>query len=356
MSARKNADPVRILILGTGAMAQRHFEFFSANPDSVVVAGIDRDPNRLAGFCEHNGLGQGFNDLEPAIAWGQFDAVANVTPDPVHKATTLRLAAAGLPVFCEKPLAENYADALEMTHAMETRGLINMVNLRYRAVPEIAQAAKMVAEGAIGQVRHVQAAYLQSWLVGNQWGDWRTEPRWLWRLSSRHGSKGVLGDIGIHILDTATFVSGLKPTSVHCRLHTFDKAEGNRIGDYELDINDSFVMSLQLEGGALAAIHASRFATGYANAKQVGVYGTTGGLEIGFESEVSSLRACTGDDIHTQTWRPVECPPVPLTYDDFVTAVKTGVNGEPSFRHAADLQRVLDLCFVSDADGMTHEI
>jgi predicted dehydrogenase len=352
----KNPNPVRMLILGTGAMAQRHAEFFNANPDATVVAGVDLDPNRLAMFNEHNGIHFGFNDLDAAIGWGQFDAAANCTPDPVHKATTLRLAEAGLPVFCEKPLAENYADALEMTHAMESRGLINMVNLRYRAVPEIAMAAKLVAEGAIGEVRHISAAYLQSWLVGRQWGDWRTEPRWLWRLSGRHGSKGVLGDIGIHILDSATHICGLKPVSVHCRLRTFAKAEGNRIGDYDLDMNDSFVMSLELEGGVLAAIHASRFATGYANAKQLSVFGTAGGLEVKFESEESSLRICTGDDIHTQTWHEVDCPQVPLTYDDFVAAVKTGVNGEPSFRHTAELQNVLDLCFVSDTDGRVHKV
>lgn len=348
--------PVRVLILGTGAMAQRHVDFYRANPDCEVVAGVDMDPGRLAAFNEHNHIPFGFHDLEAAIAWGAFDAASNVTPDPVHRATTLRLAEAGKHVFCEKPLAENYADAMEMTHALESRGLINMVNLRYRAVPEIAVAAQMVRDGAIGEVRHIEAAYLQSWLVGNQWGDWRTEPRWLWRLSGSHGSKGVLGDIGIHILDTATHIAGLKPQSVHCRLKTFAKAEGDRIGDYELDMNDSFVMSLELEGGALAAIHASRFATGYANAKQVKVFGTMGGLEVSFESEVSSLRACTGDDIHTQTWRDVECPLVPLTYDHFITAVKTGTNGDPSFRHAAELQKVLDLCFVSDSDGQAHGV
>ena len=350
------AAPVRILILGTGAMAQRHVEFFRANSDCEVVAGVDMDPDRLAMFNEHNRIGIGFHDLDAAIAWGEFDAAANVTPDPVHRVTTLRFAEAGKHVFCEKPLAENYADALEMTHAMESRGLVNMVNLRYRAVPEIAMAAKLVADGALGEVRHIEAAYLQSWLVGKQWGDWRTEPRWLWRLSGRHGSKGVLGDIGIHILDSATYIAGLKPVSVHCRLKTYTKAEGNRIGDYELDMNDSFVMSLEMEHGVLAAIHASRFATGYANAKQISVFGTLGGLEVRFESEQSSLRICTSDDVHTQTWRDVDCPKVPLTYDDFVTAVRTGVNGEPSFRQAADLQKVLDLCFVSDADGQVHTV
>ncbi len=349
-------EPVRILVLGTGHMANRHAQVFNQNPHATVVAGVDVQAETLATFNAKHGIAHAFHDLDEAIAWGEFDAVANATPDPVHKSTTLKLAEAGKPVFCEKPLAETYEDALEMTEAMESRGLVNMVNLRYRALPQIAKAQAMVASGAIGEVRHIEAAYLQSWLVGNQWGDWRTEPRWLWRLSGRHGSKGVLGDIGIHILDSAMHVAGVRPVSVHCRLKTFPKAPNNRIDDYELDVNDSFMMSLEMDNGALAAVHASRFATGYANAKQISVFGTMGGLEITFESEVSALRACLGEDIHTQTWREVECPVVPLTYDWFVDAVRSGINGEPSFRHTANLQKVLDLCFVSDADGQVHKV
>ena len=91
-------------------------------------------------------------------------------------------------------------------------------------------ARALVEDGMVGEVRHIDAAYLQSWLVGTHWGDWRTEERWLWRLSGAHGSRGVLGDVGIHILDFASYVADQKPRSVHCRLKTFGKAEGDRIG------------------------------------------------------------------------------------------------------------------------------
>ena len=63
------------------------------------------------------------------------------------------------------------------------------------------KAREIVLSGEIGTVRHVEASYLQSWLVSKAWGDWRTESRWLWRLSKKHGSNGVLGDIGIHAID-----------------------------------------------------------------------------------------------------------------------------------------------------------
>ena len=65
------------------------------------------------------------------------------------------------------------------------------------------KAAQMVRDGAIGTIRHFEASYLQSWLTQPAWGHWDREPQWLWRLSTKHGSKGVLGDVGIHILDFA---------------------------------------------------------------------------------------------------------------------------------------------------------
>jgi predicted dehydrogenase len=62
----------------------------------------------------------------------------------------------------------------------------------------------------------------------NHWGDWKTESKWLWRLSKKHGSNGALGDIGIHIVDFASYGSGLDVAHVFARLKTFDKAPGQR--------------------------------------------------------------------------------------------------------------------------------
>lgn len=348
--------PVRILLLGTGDMAERHVHFFSQITDCRIVAAVDIAEERLTAFCAAHEIPTQFTSLDEAIAWGAFDAVSNVTPDAVHHLTTMKIVAAGKPVLCEKPLAPTYPLALEMTAAAEAAGIVNMVNLRYRGLPVMQKAHALVADGTIGAVRHIDAAYLQSWLAGLHWGDWRTQERWLWRLSSAHGSSGVLGDLGIHVLDFASYVAGQFPASVHCRLKTFAKAEGDRIGAYHLDANDSFIMSIGFDGGALGVVHATRWAPGYANAQNVRVYGTAGGLEIWFESEAMGLRLCAGDDVHTQTWREVECPPVPNTYRDFVDAVLSGVNGEPSFRYATELQHVLDLAFESDRLGRSLDV
>ncbi|RYI23463.1 MAG: Gfo/Idh/MocA family oxidoreductase [Acetobacteraceae bacterium] len=335
-------QPVRLLILGTGGMAKNHAESFAAIPGVTVVAGIDTRAEQLATFQKAHNIPHGFASVQDAIAWGEFDAVTNVTPDAAHYATTLPFLAARKHVLCEKPLATNAAHAQEMATAAAQAGVINMVNLTYRNVPALQKAAQMVREGAIGTIRHFEASYLQSWLTQPAWGHWDREPQWLWRLSSKHGSKGVLGDVGIHILDFATFIAGMDATQISCLLQTFDKAPGGQIDEYVLDANDSATMQVRLTNGALGTVAATRFATGHLNDLRLRLYGLTGGIEVRFEKAVSSLRACLGDDINSGTWHDVDCPAVPTVYQRFIAAIRGEGPTDPDFARGAALQVLLD--------------
>lgn len=342
---------LRLLIVGTGGMANTHAEAFAKIDGVELVAGVDTRPAQRAAFCEKHGIARGFDSVDAALAWGEFDAVTNVTPDGAHMATTLPFLAAGKHVLCEKPLATNAADAEKMAAAAAQAGVVNMVNLSYRNVAALQKAAQMVQAGAIGTVRHFEASYLQSWLTQPAWGDWKTESQWLWRLSTAHGSKGVLGDVGIHILDFATFIAGQDAAQVSCHLATFDKAAGGKIGDYTLDANDSATMQIVLANGALGTVAATRFASGHLNDLRLRIYGDQGGLEVTFERQISHLRGCLGDAMQAADWSDIDCPPVPTIYDRFVAAIRGQGVAEPTFARGAALQRLLDGAEASAADA-----
>ena len=70
------------------------------------------------------------------------------------------------------------------------------------------------------------------------------------------------------------------------------------------------------------------------------------------DGKFSSLAICAGADIQTQTWRDVECPPVPTNYQRFAAAVRSRVNGDPDFARGAALQQVLDLSFSANGLGI----
>lgn len=343
--------PVRILILGTGGMAANHAENFARIEGVTLVAGIDTRPAQLAEFCAKHDIDNGFALIEEALVWGEFDAVTNVTPDAAHYATTMPVLAAGKHILCEKPLATSEHQAEEMAAAAQKAGVVNMVNLSYRNVPALQQAAKMVKDGAIGEVRHFEASYLQSWLTQPAWGHWDKDPKWLWRLSTKHGSKGVLGDVGIHILDFATFIAGQGVDEISARLATFHKAPGDQIGEYPLDANDSATMQLTLANGALGTVSATRFATGHHNDLRLRIYGTKGGLEVSWERDISGLRACLEADMQTATWHDVECPILSTIYERFIAAIRGEGPADPDFARGAELQRMLDRAEQSSAQG-----
>jgi predicted dehydrogenase len=348
---------MRLLVLGTGRMAGLQVERGWGAIEGVELAGaVDVDPGNLRAYADKYCVPRRFTSLEEALRWGEFDAVTNVTPDGLHHPTTMAAIRAGKHVFCEKPLATDYAHAIEMTEAIEAAGLINMVNLTYRNVAELHKARELVTSGRIGAVKHVEASYLQNWLSLGNWMAPELAGRYLWRLSRGHGSNGTLGDIGIHILDFTCFATGLDIAGLDCRLQTFSKLPGDRLGEYVFDANDSFVISAEFSNGAIGVIHSSRWASGHSNDQKLRIYGDKGAIELSHGLWGSQLRVCLGEDVATTTWREVGAEPVATNYQRFAEAVRTGVQQEPRFRRAAELQKVLDQALVADRDRREHRV
>lgn len=348
MPSRKS--PVRLAIVGTGGMAKNHAQRFLAIPGCKLVAAVDVSAERVATFAATHGIANTFASVDALLGWNQFDAVSIVTPDAFHAAQSIRCLRAGKHVLCEKPLALNHADALKMVAVARKAGVINMVNLSYRDWPAIQAVHTVIAAGRIGDIRHVEASYLQSWLPSKIWGDWRTTPAWLWRLSSKHGSRGVLGDVGVHIVDFATFPAG-PISSVYGKLKTFAKAPGNRIGEYVLDANDSAVMTVEFANGALGTIHTTRWSGGHANRLFLKISGTRGSVEIDSERSTTSYRISTGADLDKSVWKEIACKPTPNNYARFIKSIRTGRQDQPDFARGAEVQKVLDAVITSDAKG-----
>ncbi|RWB92868.1 MAG: Gfo/Idh/MocA family oxidoreductase [Mesorhizobium sp.] len=339
---------MRLLILGAGARANRHALEFAKIEGVAIVGTVDVDAARVDAFAGKYNIEHTFTSLEEAITWGEFDAAANVTSDKAHHPTTLALIAAGKHVLCEKPIAESYERAAEMASAVERAGLVGMISFDYRDFPALQRARDLVLSGDIGPIRHFDASFLQSWLVSDAYGHWADEPKWLWRLSTKHGSNGVLGDVGIHILDSVAYASGSTVDRLSARLKCFEKTPGNRIGEYDLDANDSLTMTVELKNGAMGVMHASRWATGYLNELKVRLFGDKGALEVVSTPEGTSLKACLEKNVDNAVWREIGVGAVPTIWQRFFEAVESGQVAEPTFRYAANLQKAVDLAIESE--------
>lgn len=341
---------IRLAIIGTGGMANAHADALKKAPDCEVVACSDMVPGRAREFADRHGIPAAYENNLEMMDNEHLDGVSVVTPDQYHKAPCLQAIERGIHTMCEKPLASSLEDAIEMAEAARKAGVLTAMNFSKRNVYGTQKAAQMIADGEIGRVMHVECSYFQSWLVSKAWGNWRTDEPWLWRLSTKHGSAGVLGDIGVHVYDMASFIVG-DIARINCDLKTFDKGV-SQVGEYVLDANDSFVSAVRFAGGAMGTIQATRWATGYINTEHIRVFGDKGALDLNFgRPDPEKLIACLGEDIDPANWQSVECPPTPSTYERFVESIKTGIQCQTSFATGAKVQAYLAKSFESADKG-----
>lgn len=339
---------IRLAIIGTGSMALAHALGFKSIEGVQVVAACDIDEAGLTAFADEHDIPKRFTDVDALLADDTIDAVANVTPDSLHLPIGLKVLAAGKHLFSEKPLAENYQDAKQLVDAAEATNRINMVNFTLRHAAGFQEVLKLAHSGALGRINQVDAAYYQSWLTSSYWGDFRKEPRMLWRLSSAHGSKGTLGDIGVHVFDFATAPVG-PIAELTCSMKVFEH-KGEGVGDYRFDVNDVVHTLVRYENGAVGTVSCSRMATGYKNTAELRIMGDEGALRLRFDQlngDNHAYEIARDPDKLGHQWERIELAPTPTNYQRFITSIQSGINDQPTFARAAEIQKILDACFVS---------
>jgi predicted dehydrogenase len=142
----------------------------------------------------------GFERLrdDPAV-----EAVYIALPNAMHHEYTLRAAAIGKHVLCEKPMANSSAECREMIAACERAGVRLMIAYRAQYEPYNRAAIGLVRGGRLGRLRFIEATNVQANGPGPQW-----------RYSRRMAGGGALPDIGIYCLSAARYLTGEEPIEV----------------------------------------------------------------------------------------------------------------------------------------------
>ncbi|MBR1087048.1 Gfo/Idh/MocA family oxidoreductase [Bradyrhizobium manausense] len=242
----------------------------------LVAGALASDPARARASAKELGIADNraygsFEEMakaEAARADG-IEAVSIVTPNHMHGPVAKAFLEAGIHVICDKPLTTTVAEAEELVALAKRTGRVFVVTHNYTGYPMVRQARAMIANGDLGEIRLVQAEYLQDWLTerlevsGQKQAAWRTDP-------ARSGAGGCIGDIGTHAYNLACFVTGLELDELLAQLSTF--VEGRRL-------DDDVQILLKWKGGARGMLWASQVAVGNENGLTLRVYGSKGGLE-----------------------------------------------------------------------------
>lgn len=198
-----------------------------------------------------------------------IEYVSIVTPNSSHFMIARTFLENGINVVCDKPLTTNYKEALELEKLATSKGLLFAVTYTYTGYPAVKQAREMIKQGEIGDIRFINAEYPQDWLAepaeldpDNKQAGWRTDP-------AQSGISNCVGDIGSHIENMISYVSGLEIESLSARLDTM--VEGRKL-------DDNAVIMLNYQGGAKGVYWCSQIAWGHDNDLSFRIYGTEGSI------------------------------------------------------------------------------
>ncbi|MDQ7991975.1 MAG: Gfo/Idh/MocA family oxidoreductase [Propionicimonas sp.] len=336
-----------------------------------MTAVCGRDPARTTAAAAELGWDGAETDWRALVARDDIDLIDICTPGDSHAEIAIAALDAGKHVLCEKPLANTVAEAEAMAAAAARaarQGVFAMVGFTNRRVPAVALARQLIADGRLGTVRQVRAAYQQDWIA---------DPGvpLAWRLQKDKAGSGALGDIGAHILDLSQFLLGERVVATSGTLETFVRtrplqAAGTGLagatageGYGEVTVDDAAWFLGRFAGGALASYEATRFATGRKNALTIEVSGSDGALfwnleELNvlhfFDNRLPAPEAGFRRILATEPETPYYSAWWPaghiigwehgFTHQvlDLVTAIAAGRQPEASFDDGLHVQRVLD--------------
>lgn len=284
-------NPVRYAMIGGGEGAfigpVHRIAAAIAGNCRLVAGAFSSDPDRARRSGEAIGLPPersyaSFEEMierERALPPGEgAEFVAIVTPNHVHAPAAIAAIEAGLPVLCDKPLADSLDAAQAIAAAAERSGGLVGVTHTYTGYPMVRQARELVTGGSLGRVRRVAVRYTQGWLakaedaVGKQ-AEWRIDP-------SRSGLAGAFGDIGTHAFNLVEFITGERMTRISAEVRA--AVEGRLLDD------DGAAM-FHLSAGGRGTLVASQICTGEANGLSISIWCEEAGLHWSQE-QPNSLR------------------------------------------------------------------
>jgi predicted dehydrogenase len=261
------------------------------------VRGICKEPEQLADFARTYGLKLS-TELSDAIADPQITAIFLATPHSLHVDQIRAVAAAGKPVWCEKPLALTRAEAERAIAAVTAARIPFGLGNNKRFFSSMRELKRLVVDGVIGDVLHVEGHFSNEHSTRVK-GGWRDDPG--------ESPGGGMTGAGLHLVDAFVNLAG-PIASADAKLFS-RKAPP--------DPRDVAAALLQFESGATGLLATVRAAPMY---WRIHVFGTKGSVES--RDETTLTLSLIGETPNVRTYAPVNS--VEILIEAFAESVETG--------------------------------
>jgi predicted dehydrogenase len=196
-----------------------------------VVAVASRDAARARAYAQARGIPGAYGSYEALLADPEVDVIYVSLPNALHLPWAVRALEAGKHVLCEKPLSRRAAEVATAFDVAQARGRVLTEGFMWRHHPQVALAQRLIADGAIGRLRLVRAAFSGGIAPAG-------DPRLVRALDG-----GALMDVGCYCVSGARTLAGGEPIAV--------AAQRVRGGD---DVDLALTGLLRFDGDVLATI------------------------------------------------------------------------------------------------------
>ncbi|WP_432503907.1 Gfo/Idh/MocA family protein [Kineococcus arenarius] len=256
---------MRFGLIGLGRIGAVHAATLSGLEvvDSLVVA--DAVPGAAQAFCDrHPGPAVAAADVAQVLASGVDGLVVAAATD-AHPELLLAAVDAGVPVFCEKPVAREAADAVAVLQRVRASGVPVQIGYNRRFDAAVAAAREAVAGGALGRLHTVRSTTM----------DPAPPP-----AAYIAASGGIFRDCSVHDFDTVRFVTGREVVEVYAT----GSANGDPVFAEHGDVDTSAAV-LTLDDGALAVVSNTR-CNGRGYDVRLELHGTADSVAVGLEDRL----------------------------------------------------------------------
>lgn len=306
--------PLRVGIVGLGWMGQVHARaylrlrqhYLDALRSPVLVAVADNAADaRLEAAVAAFGFEDVHTDWHELVERDDIDVVSVTGPNFLHRDVGIAVARSGKHLWIEKPAGRNAEETQQIADAVRAAGVSSAAGFNYRNAPAVELARRLVADGRLGTVSHVDIRLLADYAA-------HPDGALTWRFQNAWSGSGVLGDLVSHgvdlgryvvgeiealVADTATFIPQ-RPEVTGAASH-FSRGTGGPLGPVE---NEDYASALlRFAGGARGTLISSRTAVGEQCTYGIEVHGTRGALAWDFR-RMGELRVCLDQDYQNASY------------------------------------------------------
>jgi predicted dehydrogenase len=224
---------VNVALIGFGWWGKNLAKAMEGERSKLRLAMIvTKEPSEASEYCQSNHIILS-NEFDDALSNPQIQAIVLATPHSMHSDQIVAAAKAGKHVFCEKPLALTYEDAVTAIRACEENNVRLAVGQNKRFWPSMAKLREVVASGTLGTLMHIEGHYSNEHST-KFFSEWRDKP-------SESPAGGLTGT-GIHIIDAMVNLAG-KASQVSAHVASFRSGK---------DPRDATSVNVEFENGVSA--------------------------------------------------------------------------------------------------------